>query len=54
MKESFPDLDVTLSTDKKIMLEVEKLEQKIKANQLSEKELSKKVKTLLELEKEQT
>jgi predicted small lipoprotein YifL len=54
MKKSFPDLKVELSTDKKIVIELEKLEKQIQENKLTKKEIKKEVKRLIELSKEHT
>lgn len=54
MKEKFNELHVELSTDKKISLELEKLEEKIEENNLSNKKLKKEIKRIIKLSKEQT
>jgi hypothetical protein len=48
------DLKVELTTDKKIVLELEKLEEKLKKNEISKKELKKQLKHISKLLKEQT
>src|SRR5699024_9175140 len=40
MDEEFPDLDVIVSTDKKIILELDRLEEKIRSDSISKKELN--------------
>ncbi|MBU5266475.1 YhcN/YlaJ family sporulation lipoprotein [Virgibacillus proomii] len=54
MKKTFPDLKIEVSTDKKIVLELEKLEKQIQENKLTKKELKKEVKRLIEFSKEHT
>lgn len=56
MKEKFKeqDINVELSTDLKIILELENLEKKLKNNSISKKELSKQLKHISKLLKEQT
>ncbi|WP_087973107.1 hypothetical protein [Oceanobacillus rekensis] len=54
MKEHFKDMKIEFSTDKKIVLELEKLEQKINHNDISKKEMEKKFKQIVNLAKEQT
>jgi len=54
MDKKFPDFDVIVSTDKKIFLELDRLEEKIFSDSISKKELDKKVKELVKLDKEQT
>jgi apolipoprotein N-acyltransferase len=54
MEKKFSDLNVIVSTDKKIFLELNELEKKINADSISEKELDKKIKALIKLAKEQT
>ncbi|MCG1029430.1 hypothetical protein [Virgibacillus halodenitrificans] len=51
---NFPDYKIELSTDKKLVLEVEKAEKQIEENSYTSKELKKKVKELIELSREQT
>ncbi|RIU96540.1 hypothetical protein D1864_02575 [Oceanobacillus picturae] len=54
MKEMFPDLKVELTTDKKIAIELEKLEEKLKSGSMSKKSMEKRVKKIVDLSKEQT
>jgi hypothetical protein len=54
MDEKFKDLTVELTTDKKIVLELEKLEEQLKKNEISKKELKKQLKHISKLLKEQT
>ncbi|MEI3604884.1 YhcN/YlaJ family sporulation lipoprotein [Pseudogracilibacillus sp. SE30717A] len=54
IKENFSDLKVTLSTDQKILLELEKLEEDIRNKKVSNDELRKKIKELKSLSKEET
>jgi len=54
MDEKFPDLNVIVSTDQKIVLELDRLEEKIHSDSISKKELNKKLKKIVKLDKEQT
>ncbi|GAB3064164.1 YhcN/YlaJ family sporulation lipoprotein [Virgibacillus ainsalahensis] len=54
MKESFPDMKVEFSTDKKIILELDRIEKEIESGKLSKKELEKELKKVITLSKEQT
>ena len=54
MKKQFPGMDVYFSTDKKIILELKKLEQDINSNSFTKKDISKKVKIIIELMSEKT
>ncbi|WP_157087755.1 YhcN/YlaJ family sporulation lipoprotein [Oceanobacillus damuensis] len=54
MEDKFKDKKVEFSTDKKIVLELEKLEQDIKDNTITKKELEKELKKIVKLSKEQT
>ncbi|MFC4024278.1 hypothetical protein ACFOUV_10785 [Oceanobacillus longus] len=54
MKDKYKDLKVEFSTDKKIVIELNKLEQDINNNNISKKEMEKKFKQLVKLAKEQT
>lgn len=54
IKKEFSNMDVTVSTDQKIIIEVEKLEQKLESNSISKKELDKKLKHLFKLSREKT
>ncbi len=51
VKKRFPDAKVHLSTDKKIFMELDKLERKLKDNQIDEKQLEKELRKLEELMK---
>lgn len=52
--EEQPNMDVTLSTDKKFIVELEKLEKQIDKKELSKEKLQKKVDKLKKLSKEET
>lgn len=54
MKKEFPDIKVHVSTDQKIILEVERLEEKLLKNDLSDKKLKKELKDIIKLSQEQT
>ncbi|MGM8213771.1 hypothetical protein ACLIBH_13440 [Virgibacillus sp. W0430] len=54
MKKSFENYNVQLSTDKKIIIELEQLESAITNRSISSKELNKKIKDLIKLSKEHT
>lgn len=54
LKKEFPDLDLSLSTDKKIVIELKKLQNKINSGTLSKKEIQKKMQTIIDLSKEET
>lgn len=54
LKKEFPDLEVNVSTDQKMIIEVEQLEQAIASDSISEKELKKKMKHIIKLSKEKT
>ncbi|AIF45476.1 YhcN/YlaJ family sporulation lipoprotein [Virgibacillus sp. SK37] len=54
IEKNFPDYKVELTTDKKLVLELEKVEKQIEENTYTSKELKKKIKKLIELSKEQT
>lgn len=54
INDSFSDMIVTVSTDQKIIIELEKLEKQIQAKSISEKELKKKMNDIKKLSKEQT
>ncbi|MGM8364297.1 YhcN/YlaJ family sporulation lipoprotein [Virgibacillus sp. W0181] len=54
VKKAFPDLSVLLTTDKKMIIELEKLEKRIADHSLSTKQLKKKLKDLIKLSKEHT
>lgn len=54
LKKMFPDKNIKVSHDRKIMLEVEKLQQKMEQNELDQKELNKNVKKITKLMKEKT
>ncbi|WP_222928583.1 YhcN/YlaJ family sporulation lipoprotein [Oceanobacillus piezotolerans] len=54
VEESFPDYKIELSTDKKIYLEIEKIEEKLQSNDLKSKELEKEIDRISKLSKEQT
>lgn len=51
---SFQDVNITLSTDKKLFIEIEKLENELQNDSLSKKELSKRMNKLRNLLKEET
>lgn len=54
VKKNFSNMKVTLSTDQKILLELEKLENQIETQRIDHDKLEKKVKELVSLSKEQT
>lgn len=54
MKEQFKDIKVEFSTDKKILLELEKLEEKIQSGSIKKKKLEKEIKRITKLVKEKT
>ncbi|WP_042223968.1 YhcN/YlaJ family sporulation lipoprotein [Oceanobacillus manasiensis] len=54
MKKKFPDHKVELTTDKKIVIELKKLEEKLQSESISKKKVEKRVKEIIKLSKEQT
>jgi len=54
VEKQFKNLNVTLSTDQKLLIEVEKLEHKLENGQISENKLTKKMKKLHSLMQEKT
>ncbi|HLR80369.1 MAG TPA: YhcN/YlaJ family sporulation lipoprotein [Bacillota bacterium] len=54
IKKQFPNMKVEVSTDQKIVLELERLEKKLQTQSLSDKKLKKELKRIIELMKEQT
>ncbi len=54
MKEQFPGFNVELSTDQKLNLELERLEEQLQAGNTSKKELTKQINQLIQLTKEKT
>src|SRR5699024_4904445 len=54
MKKEFPKMDVYLSTDKKIVIELEKLEKKLKKTSISKKDFKKQIQNIIDLSKEKT
>lgn len=54
VKKKFKEIKVTLSTDKKLQVELEQLEHRIQTNKITEKELTKKINELKKLLKEET
>ncbi|WP_373895857.1 YhcN/YlaJ family sporulation lipoprotein [Virgibacillus natechei] len=54
MKEKFPNMEVELSTDKKIVLELERIEKALESESVSKKELEKALDQVISLSKEQT
>lgn len=54
LKKQFPDLKTELSTDKKLIIEIGKLENKIKQNNITNQTLKKEVTHLIKLMKEKT
>ncbi|MEC5425139.1 hypothetical protein QGM71_16760 [Virgibacillus sp. C22-A2] len=54
MEKEFPKKKVELSTDQKIVLELEQLEYEIQSEAMSKKKLEKKTKRIIKLSKEQT
>ncbi|WP_159431566.1 YhcN/YlaJ family sporulation lipoprotein [Ornithinibacillus halophilus] len=53
MEKEFPDYKVELSTDKKIILELEDLEKKLREDNISNKKLEKELKHIIKLSKDQ-
>ncbi|MFD1388103.1 hypothetical protein ACFQ4Z_14970 [Oceanobacillus oncorhynchi subsp. oncorhynchi] len=54
LEQAFPDFTIELSTDKKIILETAKLEEKMDNQTLTKEEIKKKMKEIIHLSKEQT
>lgn len=54
MKKEFPKMDVQLSTDEKIVIELEKLEKKLETTSISKKELKNRLQSIIDLSKEET
>jgi len=54
LKDNFSNMKVTLSTDQKILLELERLETEIENQTINSEELKKEVQELVSLSKEQT
>lgn len=54
MADKFPNMEVEISTDKKIVLELERIEEALKADSMSKKELEKELDKVINLSKEQT
>lgn len=53
MDSEYPEMDITVSPDKKIFMKINELENKHAKNQLSEREIHKKVVTLIKLSKDE-
>lgn len=54
LEQTFPDFTVELSTDKKIILETSKLEEKMTNQTLSKEEIKKQMEKIIQLSKKQT
>ncbi|HLR07770.1 MAG TPA: YhcN/YlaJ family sporulation lipoprotein [Bacillota bacterium] len=54
IEKAYPNLNVALSTDQKLIKEIDALEKKVKNKSISNKKLEKEVKRLVDLMKEQT
>ncbi|GGB53567.1 hypothetical protein GCM10011409_33990 [Lentibacillus populi] len=54
LKKKFPKFKTELSTDKKMLIELDRLENDINGNNISNKQLEKEVKHIIKLSKEQT
>lgn len=54
VKKNFSDMKVTLSTDKKILIELRRLEEEISANTLSHEEIKERLHKIKKLSKEET
>jgi|GEM_PF-6035531 len=54
LEKEFPKSEVTLSTDKKVFLELDKLEIKLQSDSLSKDKLAKKLNKIIELSNEET
>lgn len=50
----FPKQDIVVSTDKKVILELSKLEEKLESNSITEEKLNKKLKEIKKLSEEET
>lgn len=54
IEQEFPTFEIKVSTDKKIYIELEKLEKEIETREISKEKLDKKIKKIIALENEQT
>ncbi|UJL47774.1 hypothetical protein KFZ58_07955 [Virgibacillus sp. NKC19-16] len=54
MKEKFPNMEVDLSTDKKIVLELDRIEKALESESVTKKELEKALDKVIGLSKEET
>ncbi|WP_152657369.1 hypothetical protein [Oceanobacillus sp. CFH 90083] len=54
LEQTFPNFTIELSTDKKIILETSKLEEKMTNQAITEEEIKKKIEEIIRLSKEQT
>src|SRR5690625_1770626 len=54
LSKHFPDNKITLSTDKKIMIELNRVERSMQKNNLSKEQLKRKISDIKKLSKEQT
>lgn len=54
LKKQFPDVKTELSTDKKLIIEVNKLEEEVKQKNITKQTLKKEIKHLIKLMKEKT
>lgn len=54
IEKEFPNMDITVSTDKKIILKLNRLEEKTKVSTISKKELNEEINKLIKLAEEQT
>jgi|SRR5690625_1359006 len=54
INKNFSDLKVTLSTDRKILIELEKLEKRMEAQDISDEQLKSRIKKIKSLTKEET
>lgn len=54
MKKRFSKMDVEFSTDKKIFIELESLEEKIKSDSITKKTLKREINRIINLAKEKT
>lgn len=54
LEKKFPNMDIVISTDSKIILELEQLEQNIQTGSFTKEKLNKKVEQIIKLTKEET
>lgn len=54
VKKNFSNMDITFSTDRKILLELKKLEEDIQANRISQDDIKERLKAIKKLSNEET